>query len=47
MHIHLRGHIGLDGAQELQELGAAMPAVELADDFSGGDVERGNSVVVP
>ena len=39
--IHLRWHVGFDGAQELQEFAAAVPAVKLSDDLAGGDVERG------
>jgi hypothetical protein len=33
--IHLRCHVGLDGAQELQEFAAAVSAVQLADDLAG------------
>jgi hypothetical protein len=35
-----RRHVGLDGAQELQELAAAVPTVRLADHLAGGDVQR-------
>ena len=34
-----RRHVGLDGAQELQELTSAVPAVRLADHLTGGDVQ--------
>lgn len=40
MHIQLRRHIGIDGAQELQEFPGTMPAMQLADDAAGGDVQR-------
>ena len=33
-------HVGLDGAQELQELAAAMPTMEVPDDGAGGNVQR-------
>ena len=41
MHVQLRRDVGFDRAQELQELSAAMAPVQLADDFSGGDIQGG------
>jgi hypothetical protein len=32
-------HVGLDGAQELQEFAAAVASVHIANDGSGGDVQ--------
>jgi hypothetical protein len=40
MDIHLRRHVGFDGAQELQELSAAVSTGQLTDDLAGGDVQR-------
>jgi len=40
VHIELGRHIGLDGAQEREELACAMPPVQLPDDRTRGDVER-------
>jgi hypothetical protein len=39
MHVQLRGKVGFDRTQELQELSAAMAPVQLADDSSGGDIQ--------
>ena len=39
MHVQLRGSIGFDCAQKLQELSAAMAPMQLADDLSGGDIQ--------
>jgi hypothetical protein len=41
MNVQHHGHVGLDGAQKLQELAAAMPPMQIADDCAGGDVQRG------
>ncbi len=35
-----RRHVGLDGAKELQEFAAAVPAMRLTDDLAGCDVQR-------
>ena len=40
MDVQAGRNVGLDGAQELQELTAAVPAVQLADDLARGNVER-------
>ena len=40
MHIKIAWHVRVDGAQELEELGAAMAPMQLADHFAGGDVQR-------
>jgi len=41
MDVQRRRYVGFDGEQELQELAAAMAAVQIADDSSGGDIQRG------
>lgn len=41
MHAEIGRHIGVDGAQKLEKLGAAMTAAQFADHFAGGDVEGG------
>ena len=40
MDIELRWQVGVDRAQELQELAATVSAVKLSDDLAGGDVQR-------
>jgi hypothetical protein len=40
VNVELRRHALLDGAQELQELAAAMPPMQLADDLAGGQIQR-------
>jgi len=40
MDVQAGRNVGLDGAQEPQELAAAVPAVQLADDLARGNVER-------
>ena len=40
-------NVGLDVIQELPELRAAVAPVALSDDRPGGDVEGGDSEVVP
>lgn len=39
MDVQHRGHAGLDGSQELQELAAAVATMHLADDRPCGDVQ--------
>src|SRR5471032_2020118 len=39
MHLQLRRDVGFDRTQELQELGAAMASMQLADDFSSSDIQ--------
>src|SRR5476651_2275718 len=39
MHVQLRGNVGFDRTQELQELNAAMAPMQLADDFSGSYIQ--------
>ena len=41
MHAETGRHIGVDGAQKLEKLGAAMATVQFTDHFAGGDIERG------
>src|SRR5580765_6248668 len=40
MDVQAGRNVGLDGAQEPQELAAAVPAVQLANDLARGNVER-------
>jgi hypothetical protein len=40
MDVQHRWHVGLDGAQEVQEFGASMAAMQVPDDRSGGNVQR-------
>ena len=47
MDVHLGRHVGLDGAQELQELAAAVAAMQLADDLAVAMSSAAKSVVVP
>jgi len=48
MHVQLRGNIGFDCAQKLQELSAAMAPMQLADVTSPVAISRAaKSVVVP
>jgi hypothetical protein len=48
MDIEIARHVGIDGAQKLEELGAAMTPVQFADHLAAGDVEgseqRGRAV---
>ena len=39
MHVQLRGNVGFDRTQEHEEFSAAMAPMQLAVDFSGGDVQ--------
>ena len=39
LHAEIGRHIGVDGAQKLEKLGATMTAVHFADHFAGGDFE--------
>ena len=41
MHIELGRHVGVDGAQKLKKLGAAMTPVQFPDHLAGGDIEGG------
>jgi len=41
MGFQLRRHVLIDRAQELQKLPGALPSVQLADHFAGGDIEAG------
>ncbi|MGF6851352.1 hypothetical protein OKW29_000238 [Paraburkholderia sp. CI3] len=40
MDVQLGWHVGLDGAQELQEFTAAMTPMQFSNDFARGDVQR-------
>ena len=40
MHVQLGWHVGLDGAQKLQEFTAAKTSMQFANDFARGDVQR-------
>ena len=40
MDVQCRWHALIDGAQELQELAAAMAPMQLADDLAGGKIQR-------
>lgn len=41
VNIQIAWHGCFDGAQEFQELAAAMPSMQLPNDFASGDVECG------
>lgn len=41
MNVQVIGNGCVDRAQEFQELTAAMPPMQLTDDFAGSNVERG------
>ncbi len=47
VHRKFVGDFLVDGAQELQELGMAVPGQALPDDFAGQDVRAANNVAVP
>src|SRR3970040_1196403 len=43
MHVQGGGNAGLDGAQKLEELLAAVPAMQLADHLAAGAIEGGEA----
>lgn len=44
MNVQVAGNAGVDRAQEFQKPAAAMPPVQLPDDFAGSNIERGKQV---
>ncbi len=47
MHLQARGNLAVDGVEEPQELGVAVPGQALADHRAGQTSRAANSVVVP
>ena len=41
VHIHVGGHVGFDGVEELAKFGAAVPAVQFSDHLAGLGIEGG------